>query len=423
MTTTNPISCLDRFHTVYQTELLAPVDPEARSESAPNDDYASIGFSGLGNKNQSEEDKRKWANDTKDLAKTSKLFYLFELPLKIISYFVSSSQESDTLVSKGFFIAERLTATIAGTFRNQIYSHKDSKGELDDNVGAEVWASKEKNFGDKKTAWLSKLNNALQTKFRFAVPILGLFNTDLANDIDNAFFKMIDSSWWRKMGLNSGFYPGIVQDLLKKWGNYFTGKGEHPPTWDFVKTQFSKHLENAKKSKVEFKNAKPDERTGALLKWCNHMDQATAIILPFISFPSNLFGDTIRPILRRLDLTGPIRTMIRTLSIADRSLVGINYWFRHYLPETIAEHKQGITNIFKPSNLYLASLVGDVLDLPLTIFDNKINESPSLIQHSVELMRMLKDSAFDMFWSAKRVTRANEILDKLNHKNNKTNLS
>ena len=413
MSTINSTSCLDRFHTVYRTDLLAPVDPEARSESAPNDDYASIGFTGLGNKNQSKEDKEKWATDTKNLAKTSKLFYLLELPLKIISYFTFNSEEGDTATSKGLFIAERLTSTTAGMFRNRIYSHKNSKGELDDNVGAEIWASKEEHFGDKKTAWLSKLNNALQTKYRFAVPLLGLFNTDLANDIDNAFFRMIDSSWWRKMALNSGFYPGIVQDLLTKWGNCFTGKGKHPPTWDFVKNQFSKHLDNAKKSKEEFNTAKPDERTGALLKWCNHMDQVTAILLPFISFPSNLFGDTIRPILRRLDLTGPSRTIVRTLSVADRSLVGINYWFRHYLPETIAEHKQGITSIFKPSNLYLASLVGDVLDLPLTLFENKINESPPLIQHFVELMRMIKDSAFDMFWSAKRVTRADEILDKL----------
>ncbi len=417
----NSTSCLDRFHTIYHTELLPPVDPEARSESAPNDDYASIGFSGLGNKNQSEGDKRKWANDTKELAKTSRFFYLLEFPLKIISYFVSNSQEGNTLTSKGLFVAERLTSTTAGMFRNRIYSHKNSKGELDDNVGAEVWASKKENFGDEKTAWLSKLNNALQTKYRFAIPFLGLFNTDLANDIDNAFFRMIDSSWWRKMGLNSGFYPGIVQDLLTKWGKKIAGKGEYPPTWDFVKNQFNKHLDNAKKSKEAFKNAKPDERTRALLKWCNHMDQATAIILPFVSFPSNLLGDTIRPILRRLDLTGPIRTIVRTLSVADRSIIGTNYWFRHYLPETIAEHKQGITSIFKPSNLYLASLVGDVLDLPLTIFENKINESPNLIQHSVEFMRIIKDSSFDMFWSAKRITRADEILDKLNHKDRKSN--
>ncbi len=417
MSQIKPISCLERVNKIYP-DFTFPINTEARSESAPNDDYESINFAGLGNKNQSEEDKRNWANDTKKLAIKSKAFYLLELPLKIASYFISNSQGEENWITKGFFLAERLSGTVAGMFRNMIYSHKDSKGNLDDNVGAENWASKDENFGDKKTAWLSNFNNSLQTKCRFAVPLLGLISPDLANDIDNAFFRMVDSSWWRKMAFNSGFYPGIVQDLLTKWSATFTGGNkEHPPALQFVKEQFNRHLESARNANKNLKEIKPEERNTALLKWCNYMDQVTSVIMPFISLPSNLVGDTMRPILRRLDLHGPLRTIIRTLSVADRSLVGINYWFRHYLPETISEAKQGITNVFKPSNLYLASLVGDVLDLPLTIFEDKINESPSLIQHSIEIMRIIKDNAFDMFWAAKRVTRADEVLDKLNHTN------
>ncbi len=408
------ISCFERVNNKYP-DFNFPINPETRGESAPNDEYESIGFSGLGNKNQTDEEKRKWADDTKALAVKSKICYLIELPLKIASYFITNSEDSDTWLSKGFFVAERLTGTMAGMFRNMIYSHKDSKGNMDDNVGAENWGSKDENFGDKKTAWLSNLNNALQTKFRFAIPVLGLFNTDLANDIDNAFFRMVDSSWWRKMALNSGFYPGIVQDLLTKWKNQFTGGEEHTPTWQFVKEQFNRHLESAKKANQDLKEIKPEKRNAALLTWCNYMDQVTSIIMPFISLPSNILGDTLRPILRRLDLQGPLRKVIRTLSVADRSLVGINYWFRHYLPETVSEARQGITNLFKPSNLYLASLVGDVLDLPLTMFEDKVNESPPLIQHSIEIMRIVKDNLFDMFWAAKRVTRSDEVLDKLNN--------
>lgn len=410
-------SCLDTFRERYHERWLCPINPYARSESASNDDYESVGFKGFGNKNQTKAERITWARDSKNLAVKSLRSRLVQLPLDIISYFIANSRLEGSFWERGFFTAKSLAETLANKFQNDIYGLKG------DNVDAENYAAeKDKGFGDKKTAGLSNLNNLVQTKLRFLTPILGLVNPDLAGDIDSGLFEMIESTWWRKMSLNSGFYPGIVQDLLQKAGSAFSGKqqaGGHPPTWKFIKTQFNKHLGSARTANKEFHEASNDSnKTAARLKYCKSWDQITSIIMPFICLPSNLVGDTVRPILRRLDLQGPLRLLTRTLSVADRSLVGINYWFRFYLPEKIAEEhrKDNVQNDsmlsrFEYSHLYLGSLAGDALDLPLTIFEDKVNESSSFVQHSVEIMRILKNFAFDSFWSGRRLRIANETLN------------
>ncbi len=416
-------TCLDAFRKRYHKKWLCPINPNAKSESASNDDYESIGFKGYANKNQTREEKTTWATDSKRLAENSLKSRLIQLPLELISHFISNSELIGSWWEKGFFTAKSLAETFANKFQNDIYALKG------DNVDAENYAAdKEKGFGDTKTAWISNLNNQVQTKFRFLTPILGLVSPDLASDIDSGLFEMIESTWWRKMSLNSGFYPGIVQDLLKKVASNFSKNKEtktesHPPTWDFIKKQFKKHLNTAKYAKKEFEQQSDEnKKITARLRWCKSWDQLTSIIMPFICLPSNLVGDTVRPILRRLNLSGSIRTLTRTLSVADRALVGINYWFRFYLPEKISEDQQSkktpknnnnIFSRFKYSHLYLASLVGDALDLPLTIFEDKINESGKPVQHSVEILRILKNFAFDSFWSGRRARIANETLNSI----------
>jgi len=412
-------SCLDTFRKRYHEKWLCPINPYARSESASNDDYESIGFKGFGNKNQTKEERITWAKDSKDLAEKSLKARLVQLPLDLILYFVANSELVGSFWERGFFTAKSFAETLANKFQNDIYKLKG------DNVDAENYAAdKDKGFGDKKTAWISNLNSLIQTKLRFLTPVLGLVNPDLAGDIDSGLFEMIESTWWRKMSLNSGFYPGIFQDLLQKAGSAFSGnkRGEgHPPSWEFIKTQLDKHLETARIANKEFREASKDsKKVAARLKYCKSWDQITSVIMPFICLPSNLFGDTIRPILRRLDLHGPLRILTRTLSVADRSLVGINYWFRFFMPEKIAEeHRNGkvqqdnsFLSRFEYSNLYLGSLFGDVLDLPLTIFEDRVNESNKVVQHSVEIMRILKNFAFDSFWSGRRLRIANETLDR-----------
>ena len=414
--------CLDSFQSKYPTGI-APINPEAHSESASNDDYESIGFVGFGNKNQSPEEKNAWATESKKLAERSLISRIFQLPLEFAYYFISNSGLDGTWWSKGFFSAKSLAETIANKFQNDIYGLKG------DNVDAENYSQKV--FGDSKTAWISNLNNKVQTKYRFLTPILGLINPDLANDIDQGLFEMIESTWWRKMSLNSGFYPGIVQDLLNKATNLFIGDKrlkdkEHPPTWEFITNQFKKHIKSANESKKEYDRLKESkEKDTVLLKWCKSWDQLTSVIMPFICLPSNILGDTVRPILRRLDLSGPLRTIIRTLSVSDRSLVGINYLFRFYLPEKIAEDEQRKNKVqsnstfsgLKYSHLYIGSLIGDILDLPFTIFEDKINESNMLVQHSIEGLRILKNFAYDAFWSGRRIRIADETLRSITEDN------
>lgn len=404
----NTISCFSQVQGKYPN-CIFPIVPEAVSESAANNDYQNTGFKGFGNANQSRSEKEEWAKETKELADKSLLFRIIQLPLDVVSYFISTSEPDNPWISKGFFSAKSLAEVLAERYQNKIY------GRENDNLGAEKHA--EEQFGDNKTRWLSSINNTIQTKVRFLTPVLGLINPDLANDIDLGLFEMIDSSWWRKMSLNSGFYPGIIQDLLTKTKNLFTKKDEdkeHPPTWTFIKDQFKNHLSNARESKRKYEEAKGTESEAtALLKWCKNWDQLTSVIMPFVCLPSNLVGDTLRPILRRLNVSGPLRTIIRTLSVADRGLVGVNYWFRFYKPEQIAEKKNEESDKFKFSNLYLASLVGDVANIPLTIFEDKVKEMHPVIQHGIEVMRIFSDWSFDMFWPGRRKRIAEDKLKEL----------
>ena len=200
-------SCYSRVSAIYPN-LIAEINQRAHSESAPLNDYEDIGFSGLGNKNQSEEDKKKWAEQTKSLAEYSITSHLAETLLELTAVFFQDKDSEDGNLSKGFFVAESLFESIGYSCRNMIYGRKD------DNIGAEEFASEK--FGDIATKRLGKLNNILQTKLRFAVPVIGFFSPEFANDLRWLLFNSVDSSWWRNMSLNSGFYTGIMNDFGNK---------------------------------------------------------------------------------------------------------------------------------------------------------------------------------------------------------------
>ena len=370
-------------------------------------DYEHISTKVYDNESREKKDIENWARETLPLAQKSVISHLIEIPLKIISYFVSHSELQNTYWSKGFFALEKLASTLGGMFRNNIYARKD------DNLGA-VNAAKEK-FNDTTTAWITDVNIQLQTKARFLIPIIGFFNPQLANDIDRGFIEAFDSSWWRKLTLNTGFYPGMLHDFYDKYKNsIFKVKDEEKKTgkeltFKYLTENIATRFKDMQSSWQEHNKNKDDKPT--LLRFWKSMDRATSTLLPIIWIPSNIIGDTIRPFARRLNLSCFTRNIIRTLSVTDRAFIGLNYFFRHFLPELNNEKQLGIKDQFqRPSNLYLASLIGDIADLPLTIFEDKIKESSNWIQHSIEILRILKDSAFNMFWSGKRITSSKRVL-------------
>ena len=398
----SPISCKERFESRYPYISTSKFNGERGSvgEACTIDDYESIGFNGYNNQTRNPKESNQWARETSILAAKSVAFYGFEFVFKLFSYLFKQFDDEDKLSTRIYFGVERLFGTVAGMFRNKIYSRDD------DNLGAEKEA--EKQFGDKCTRRLSLLNNFLQTKGRFLIPVLGLFNPSLANDIDCGVINAIDSTWWRNMSLNSGFYPGIFQDTITKFKNFFTSKkGEQEesnlPSFSYLGSQIKEHWNNARECKQKINETEGSEKNRSRSLYYKYMDQFTSVIMPFICLPSNLLGDTFRPIARRLGLEGLPRNITRILSVTDRSILGINYWFRFFKPEQMLEQKHNIPFKLRASNLYIGSLIGDVIDLPLTIFEDRIKESSSWIQHAVEIMRIAKDSMFNAFWSARRV--------------------
>lgn len=402
--TNNPTTCKERYESKDSYTLTPKFKGEKNTvgEVCTVDDYETKGFKAYNNLTRSLENSNKWREETRSLAKKSLMFYGFEFVFKLLSYlFKQVNNEENKLSTRIFFGIERLLGTTAGMFRNMIY------GRDDDNVGAEKEA--EKQFGDRGTAKLSILNNFLQTKARFLVPIIGFFNPSLANDIDCGVITPIDSMWWRNMSLNTGFYPGIAQDTFMKFKSWITGNRQSSqntnlPNWGY----FIKHTKELWETAMRCKKVaswKTDDKNRFQLLYYRCMDRFTSVIMPFICLPSNIFGDTFRPIARRLGLEGLPRNITRVLSVADRSILGINYWFRFFKTEQLLEEQNNIPLTYRASNFYLASLVGDILDLPLTIFEDKVKESNKLIQHSVEILRMIKDSAFNAFWAARRIKK------------------
>lgn len=389
------------------------------SEVFTTDDYQGAGFKGFDNHTRSKPEIRAWAEETKDLAKKSLFFHSLELPIKIISHFFKR-EDSESGLARGGFVLSKAAETLGGMFRNQIY------GREDDNLGAESFAAE--HYGDNASKRLGTINNFIQTKLKFAVPILGLFNRELANDLDWVVTDTVDSAWWRNMSVNSGFFPGMGQAFGTKAKNavlelFNKGTGETESgeaLLKYIGKQVKESYNTAKNAWDTYRNGtgNEEEKKKALLHFASEMDKSTAIILPFICIPANFIGDVFRPIARRLGIQGPIRTLTRTLSVADRGLLGINYVFRFLIPSRVAENEAGESGPWRASNFYMASLAGDILDVPLTIFKDKIRESSPYAHDAVSLMRIVKDTTFSMFWSQKRVSASNRVLNNLDDNNN-----
>ena len=397
-------SCLEQHLQIQQSTVPSPKElgeVPTVGEVYTIDDHESVNFNGYNNQNRSKVDIKKWAEDTKSLGEWSNLFHLIEIPLKIISYFVSFYSTKKGFWSRGFFALERLADTLGGMFRNNIYNHRDSRGNKDDNLGAE---DPEKNkSGDHATHWISTINHFLQTKGRFLIPVIGLFSPTLANELDWGVLGTVDSIRWKRAASNSAFYPGFLQDLYLRIFNMVrpqkSSSNNNVPIWKVITSQIKKHFNDARSTWREFKSATSDgsERKKILRNFYKDMDQLTSAFLSFSQWP-NMIGDITRPIFRRANSNGFLRNASRILSVIDRPFMWANYLFRFYLQDNIAHREP-----FRFSNLFMLGTIGDVIDFTATLFEDKIKKTNSWLQHSLEMIRILKSSALKIFFSGRRV--------------------
>jgi len=152
------------------------------------------------------------------------------------------------------------------------------------------------------------------------------------------------------------------------------------------------------------------------MKLCQSADKVSSVFLSMVSW-INMFGDIARPIARRLNITGIPRNIIRLCSVIDRPFVWFVNIFRFYLPEKHLqkrerehpENKRKTFNHIGVPDLLLGSVIGDAADFLLIAFEDKIKESSGSIQHLVEIVRRLKDSVSDIYFSARRRRAALEL--------------
>lgn len=391
------------------------------SEAFALDDYEKAGFNGYDNESRPEHEIRQWAEKTKDLAEKSLFFYMLEIPLKIASYFTSEN-DNESMWAKGAFSLERLSGILGSTFRHQIYNLPG------DNLEAESFAKTE--YGDKSTSLLGKVNYFIQTKLRFAFPILGLFNKSLANDLDWFISDTFESAWWRNMGLNNGFFPGFTQHSITRFLKAIPGLSKlvkdigspneqkdtisNEPIYKYLQDKTMAHYKKAKELWKDYKSKPKDstEKQNSLLTFSKEMDMLTSAA-GILQIPINFFGDTIRPLARRFGVEGATRAIIRTLSVADRAVAGANYIFKFLIPTLHLEKLIPRQGPFRASNLYMFSLAGDVLDLPLSLFEGYIKQSNPFVKHGVEVFRILKNTSFNGFLSQRRKLIADKKLNEL----------
>lgn len=405
-------TCLDRYKEVYEQTPPSKklVGQELTcGEAFTLDDYNTVGFQGYNNKNRPKEEITKWAEDTKKLARNSIIAHLFEVPLKLFSHFYKPHEgEEHDLKCKIVFFLERFVDSLGGRFRNQIYAHKDSNKNLDDNLGAENFA-KEK-FGDNTSYNIALANNHFQTTGRFLVPVLGFISPTLANDLDWFIGGTLDAIRWKRAASNSAFYPGFFQDFFN--GLTFRENVDLKKVCGFAFNQFKNHCLSAKQSWNEYFNSKGmkhEKKNEALVSFHKNMDQITSIFLALSQWP-NMIGDVLRPIARRLEWTGVSRNLIRTLSVIDRPFIWLNYLFRFYFPERITENNETQTNKLKNSHLMPLAMLGDAVNFTSTLFEDRVKEGPFWLKHSLKLAEILKNSLFKIFFSARRNRIANQTL-------------
>jgi len=366
-------------------------------EVSPFDDYKDLKkgdktFSGY---NHSTENK-KWAEDTSINADRSIWSHIVELPLKMASYFILQSDFKDSPWSTLCFTAKDLAGNFGDMFRNQIYSHKNSKGEYDDNVGAELFADGKSNPDSGFT--LPTINNFVQTKLKYLLIPLSFVNHELANDIEWACVKSLDACWWRKMSIDRAFGNGFWKKLYNRMLKSDSEPIENQLTWKSVQESFSTHVSNAKK-------AWNNENT---TEFCDHFDRAISIFTPVIQC-LNVAGDIGRPLARRLGIEGTPRNIIRILSAIDRPLIWANNLLRYYFPEVLnKKDSHAPASIADAPHTLLAATIGDMIDFSALIFEDKIKESSGMINHFIEIVKRFTTTANDMYFSARRRRALND---------------
>ena len=404
-------SCLERYQ---QVQRALPESPKLLGKTLTEgevftvDDYQSLGFKGYNNKNRQNEDITKWAGDVKSLAKSSINFHLAEVPLKILSHIINKTQDKEGLLPRTFFVLERVADSLGGMFRNNIYAHEDKNKNQDDNLGAEKFA-KEK-FGDGTTHGIAVVNNYYQTMGRFLIPVIGAFNSQLANELDWVVGGTLDAIRWKRTASNSAFYPGFLHDVF----HAITGGTELKPILNFASSKFKQHWTDTKTAwKLYFSSPNQDkkEKKANLTSFYKGMDQLTSAFLSLSQWP-NIIGDILRPVARRFEWTGAARNIVRLLSVIDRPFIWINYIFRFYLPERIAEERSDARQSnFNYSNLLPLAIGGDILDFGTTLLQDKVKEVSPFLEESLNIIGIVKGSFFKMFFSGRRERIANQTLN------------
>lgn len=340
----------------------------------------------------------KWAKDTHIKANQSLYAHLIELPLKIVSYFVLHSDFKSNIWTKVLSAAEDLSGFFGDRFRNQIYAHKNEKGEYDDVTGEEQFTS-----GNKSKFSLSSINNFIQTKAGILLTPLSLINPELANDIQWSVVRNINDCWWRNMSVERAFGANFWNDLFKSNGA-ITGI-------TLIKNKFIENFLNLKKSISEYRNGSKKNKKDLTLNLCNNADKSMCTLMPIIQC-LNTFGDLARPIARRLEIEGFARNTIRVLSMIDRPFNwGVNL-FRFYIPEKTVKNERHPDNKILPDSLpnepgdksdfLLGATIGDMFDFGTVLFEDQIKESSGMVNHLIEIIRRLSSSASDIYFSTRR---------------------
>ncbi len=346
------------------------------------------------------QNSKEWAKETSRNANSSIYAYLAELPLKIISYFVLHSDFEANIWTKIFSAAEDLSGFIGDRSRNEIYSHKNEKGEYDDIIGEQEYtANKESTFS------LAKINNFIQTKAQALLVPLSLVNPELANDLQWSVVKNVDGCWWRNMSIERAFGAGF-------WKKLFASEEGSPGGFAYFKQKFSENFSNLRKVYSEYSNNQDkDKKKDLSIKLYNNVDKAISSFFPIVQV-LNTFGDIARPIARRLEIEGFTRNTIRFLSMVDRPFTWFTNIFRFYLPEKVLKKDLNPDTKILPdelpnepgdkSDLLLLSTIGDIFDFGTVLFEDSIKESSGMMDHLVQIFRNLSSSAQDIYFSSRR---------------------
>lgn len=381
------------------------------SEVHPFDDYQKEQHPVFNNttKDRSKKDIEKWALDTAILSNKSIYAHLVELCLKIPSYFVGQSELSNEWWAKTLYVAERFSGTFGDMFRNFIYGHKDNNGNLDDNIGAEIKEGANPNHS------VGKINYQAQTKGKFLVAALGFISPELANDLEWAVVRAFDGVWWRNMNIHAAFGPDFTGRLLNTV--FSNSKKSEKDTINFNQiTDKIKEYFNNTINHFSSNNKSGGEKKDPLDFYKNAYNLASSFMPIFNCL--NIIGDVGRPIARRLGLEGLPRNTLRVLSVIDRPILWFTNIFGFYLPEKHIQKKQvlndenkhKIFNGLSHSDLLLGSTIADILDFGLIAVEDTIKDSSGSINHIIEIARKVKDSASDIYFSARRKRAAEELL-------------